>query len=173
MQLDGELTMCEIDTWYSSAEAKKKYWLETADLHQLPHKSLSMGFASGRPTWLYNPLVLLAAARQKLGEEGYATKAAARDKRLKNAANRQEEARLKRMLPVIAVEVEPVAPVAKRTKKEATPKNYREVNEQITGRWDLTITKPPNVAGELATLKYVSVMGAPLTTGGMFVFTSG
>jgi hypothetical protein len=111
---------------YSSAEAKKEFFLTADDLRDLPAESLSFGFGTGRPMKLYSEEDLEAAAVAKHGREGLAKKGGMRKKRESNKRKRKEEA---------TAIVDP---------EEATEKQrVTERNLKIVGRkWDLVITSP-------------------------------
>ena len=116
---------------YSTAEAKKEFFLTTDDLRDLPKQSIYCGFGTGPPMKVYNENDLEEAALSKHGRAGLAKKRAAREKRESNKRKREEEA---------AAAVDPA--VAKR-------------NAKIVGRkWDLQITSPESVAGTKAELVF-------------------
>ena len=116
---------------YSTAEAKKEFFLTTDDLRDLPKQSIYCGFGTGPPMKVYDENDLEEAALSKHGRAGLAKKRAAREKRESNKRKREEEA---------AAAVDPA--VAER-------------NAKIVGRkWDLQITSPESVAGTKAELVF-------------------
>lgn len=123
---------------YSSAEAKKEFFLTTDDLRDLPMESVYMGFGTGPPTKVYFEEDLEAAAIAKHGKEGLAKKRASREKRESNKRKREEEA---------AAAIDPAVVAEK--------ERIIERNMKIVGKkWDLEITSPERVAGTKAELKF-------------------
>lgn len=116
---------------YSTAEAKKEFFLTSDDLHDLPKQSIYCGFGTGAPMKVYDENDLEEAAVSKHGREGLAKKRAAREKRESNKRKREEEA---------AAAIDPA--VAERNMKIVGPK------------WDLQITSPESVAGTKAELVF-------------------
>lgn len=78
--------------WIGSTEAKKEYFLTPDDLRMLSVHSVGGGVGCGRPMAFYDPAELKRAAIRKHGQEGYANKQAAREKREANKRRREDEA---------------------------------------------------------------------------------